>query len=288
MADKSKNRPEPMEVRAVGRAIGECLIQGERADYDLGRLIARVKSRRMWRWWNDHGGPFPNFERWVWAVCGFRSRKAGYLQANYRALSAMYLAEDSMSRALRLGWTKLSKVVRVAHNETELLAWIDRIEGVGGSEPMSEEDLRAAIAVELGSVGDPDATGEESESEEPLEASGSRRPKTETVFRRATLPITFTQEEHLSAFMSAVKVLRNRVDPDMGYGEVAGLMALEYVGSALRDDEGGIVVELEEHLKRLEATWGKRLGIRVVVDEPETSAIEPVAAASPHDEALDF
>ena len=286
-------RPNGMELRAISREIGDLLIQGERADYELGRLIDRVQEGQMWKWWDNHGGPFSNFERWVWAVCGFRKRKARYLRSNYLALHAMHLAEDSFSRALRLGWTKLSHVLRVARNETDLLAWIDLVEGTGKDEngrdrkPMSEEDLRAAVAIELGATGNPD---EDDEDDDPsagdshdAETGESKRP-----FRRATLNITFTQEEHLQAFMAAVKILRDRTDPEMGYGEVAGLMAVEYVGSALRDDEGGIVVELEEHLRRLEATWGKRLGIRFVVDDDAVADPVPVSFDTTEGEALEF
>lgn len=262
-----------MEMRAISREIGDLLIQGERADYELGRLIHRVQEGQMWKWWGTHGGPFPNYERWIWAVCGFRKRKGRSLKSNYLNLHAMNLSEDTFVRALRLGWCKLAHVLRVARVETDLLRWIDDVEN-----GMTEEDLRAAVAIACGSTGPTGDSGEGSNDEEPGK------------FRRIKLEITFVQEEHLRAFMGAVKVLRDRTDPEMGYGEVAGIMALDYLSYLPRDDEGGIPVELEQHLRRLESLWGKRLGIRFVEDdqEPIAATVPDPMPASLDGEALEF
>lgn len=270
MTSSKIERPNAMEMRAIAREIGELLIQGERADYELGRLIDRVQEGQMWKWWNTHGGPFPNYERWIWAVCGFRKRKGRYLKSNYLALHAMNLSEDTFVRALRLGWCKLAHVLRAARTETDLLRWIDDVE-----DGMTEEDLRANVAIAAGTTeptGDPDGAD----------------PNAEGKFKRATLPITFTQEEHLRAFMDAVKILRDRTDPEMGYGEVAGIMAMDYISFLPRDDEGGVPVELERHLRRLESLWGERLGIRFVADGPLTAASDPVPAGYDDGGALEF
>lgn len=256
-------------VRGVAHRISDLLIRGNRAYYDLGAEIARVIEDRMWQSW-DGDVEYKTFNDWCWDVCGFKQRKASYIAKNYIALHAMNVADDSLYRALRLGWTKLAQVVRVARNEIDMLRWIDRIE----DESMSEETLRAEVAIALAPAVDAEGMGDpDTPAEAPAEASSSDRK------RIIKYPLTFTNEDDLRIFVKALKLIRQRVNQEMSYGEAAALMATNYLGVAARDDEGGIAVELETLIQSIERTYNVRL--QLTTDQPDPRYAEATAAPAP-------
>lgn len=265
-------------VRGVARRISELIVQGNRADYDLGCEIEKVWEDRMWETWED-GVSYGSFNEWCWSVLGFKERKARYLRSNYVALAEMDVAEDSLARAMRVGWTKLSHLLRVARNEVDLLRWIDRVEDEG----LSEEDLRAEVALALApatdasGMGDPDSAGD-GESGDGESGSGSGK-------RLIKYPLTFTNEDDLRIFVKALKLIRRRVNPEMSYGEAAALMATSYMGVAARDDEGGLAVELEALIQSIERTYNVRLDVAGSQPGPRYSEPETVPAEADPDEA---
>lgn len=262
-------------VRGVARRIAELIVLGNRADYDLGGEIEKVWQDRMWESWE--GTTYGSFNEWCWGVLGFKERKARYLRANYCALAGMGVAEDTLSRALRLGWTKLAHVLRVARNEMDLIRWIDRVEDEG----LSEEDLRAEVALALAPAVDASEMGNPDSDADPS-PSGSAERK-----RLIKYPMTFTNEDDLRIFVKALKVIRQRVNPEMSFGEAAALMATSYMGVAARDDEGGLAVELESLIQSVERTYNVRLAVADEQPAPRYPATVPPAQADDGDAAFD-
>lgn len=257
-------------VRGVARRISELIVLGNRADYDLGGEIEKVWDEKMWEAWD--GTSYSSFNEWCWGVLGFKERKARYLRSNYCALAGMGVAADTLDRALRMGWTKLAHVLRVARNEIDLHRWIDRVE----DEKLSEEDLRAEVAlalapaVDASEMGDPDSDGRD----EPRASTDPERK------RLIKYPMTFTNEDDLRIFVKALKLIRQRVNPEMSFGEAAALMATSYLGVAARDDEGGLAVELESLIQGIERSYNVKLEVATDQPAPRYATATPTPEAT--------
>jgi hypothetical protein len=299
-------------VRSLANRVSELLIAEHRAIFELGKLINEVFAEDLWMHW-PNSGPFKDRSDWCWRVLGFKQRKAENFRAIYSGLTRMGLAEDTLCRAMRLGWTKLYQVLRVADDEVQLLKWIDRIE----DEKLSESALKAEVQILLAPPPAPDdeekapsepATprdafeaafgGDSGGSQSPDEADidadeAQRRHDARAAQRqddgnrgRIQFPMTFMREDDLRIFTKAIQVIRDRLNPDMGYGEAAGLMATAYLAALPRTDEGGVAIELEQLIVAVENTYGVRLSVVAgAVTDPETGAVTSVAAgASSSDE----
>ena len=73
--------------------------------------------------------------------------------------------------------------------------------------------------------------------------------------------LTFTNDDDLRVFVKAIKLVRQRVNPEMSPGEAAALIATNYLGVAARDDEGGIPVELDSLIRCIEQGYRVRLKV---------------------------
>lgn len=248
---RNENTPQrgPSEVdgrylRPFAQKLAEMLIAGGRSHYDQGKMVDEVCRGRYWDKWPD--GPIKNFPEWTWKVLGCRSRRAEILRGNYNKLAAMNVAEDTLVRALRLGWCKLAHLLKLAKDEPTLLRWIDRVE----DENLSENDLRALSKQK---TGDADAA-----------------PATEAE-KKVAFKLVFEDKTALDTFLLALKVIQKRYDPEMGWGRAAALMATSYAASVPRDDEGGAPVELHDLLLAIEHTYR----VRLKVDEESQPAPPP-------------
>jgi hypothetical protein len=288
-------------INSVARRIAELLVAEHQALYDLGKEIDRVFRDDLWMHWPE--STFKNREAWCWNVLGFKERKATYLRSIYVELSTMEgLDEATHSAALRLGWTKLYHVLRVAKNAWELKTWIGRVE----NEKLSEAALRTEVQIALappqapeGSEGaasdelsavlsrsgsastEQPAEEEQEEETEEVAEDAEARARALVADRRASgnrgriqFPMTFMSDEDLRIFTRAIQVVRDRLNPEMGYGEAAGIIATSYLATLPREDEGGVAVELEQMIQAIERTYGVRLRVVGGADEdPETGEV---------------
>src|SRR3990172_5685805 len=133
-------------LRQFAIDLGKLLVAGRKADYDIGSVVDEAMRGRYWERWPVPEGRPPSFAVWCDQVLGFRSRKAEYLRHNFLALKALNLPEDTLYRALRVGWGKLALVLRVAKSEMMLIQWIDRIEKFKLNIEEVESEVKQATA----------------------------------------------------------------------------------------------------------------------------------------------
>ena len=255
---------------------------GNRANYEIGQLIDKVYLERLWTAWL--GVEYPTFNDWSWAVLGRKERWARYMRTNYLRISSLNLADDTFARVMRVGWTKLSHILRVANSEVHLLQWIDRIE----QEKLTEDEIRGEVAIALGaddpedeSASSPEAStgssGSSGKSAGPAAraSAGSHQRNN----RRINYQLTFTNDDDLRVFVKAIKLVRQRINPEMSQGEAAALIATNYLGVAARDDEGGLAVELDSLIQCIEQ--GYRVRLTVAEQQPAPRQAPAAAADEP-------
>jgi hypothetical protein len=254
---------------------------GLRAEYDLGLELHEIISNHFWRHWPDAPeGGYPTLQEWCFNTLGYRERKVRYQAKNSIDLKAIEIGEDTLVRALRIGWYRLAEILRAAKDEITLIEWLNWVE----TTKPTLDDFRAAIkcAVAGKSVQEAQATRADkapSESTEPegdesdtTEGSGSST-TTEAPARRYKWPLVFEDQESQKTFVKALNTIKRRLG-DMGNGKAAALMATSYLGSLPREDEGGAPVELEYLLTSIEQTYGVKLQ---VVEEVEDRSAASVA-----------
>jgi len=274
MQDEDKeDRPSGNYIRSFKQRIAQLLVARHRADYDIGRMIEECRMGRYWRWWswedkegNDRVG-YPTFSDWCWAVLGFKRRKADMLRENFNNLSPMDLDENGLtfSRAMRVGWSKLHQMLRVARDENTLIAWLAVVE----EENLSYEELKAkvrwALAERDGSQeadgdgrtsvggGDPDATDDQS------------------IPTRVHWPVVFESRTSLDVVLKAHKAIQSRYDEEIGLGKAMAMLATFYLSKSVRDYEGGAAVDAEYMVQAFE----EHFGLIVSPGRPEEPAPAP-------------
>lgn len=271
MAEDEVDRPNGNYLRGFMQRIAQLLVARHRADYDLGRMIEECRVGRYWRWcsWKDQSGNdrvgYPGFTDWCWAVLGFKRRKADMLRENFNNLSPMGLDEQgpTFSRAMRIGWSKLHQVLRVARDEGTLIAWLAVVE----EENLSFEELKAKVRWALAEAenvggsdsganvggGDPDATDD---------------PALPT---RVQWPVVFESRTALDVVLKAHGAIQSRYDQEIGLGKAMAMMATFYLSKSSRDYEGGAPVDAEYMIQAIE----EQFGLRVRPDAPVASAPTP-------------
>jgi hypothetical protein len=275
-------------LQGFATRLAHVLIQKNRSDYELGQYINEALAGYYHQKWP---GPieFKTFEEWCWGVLHFRAGKARTLVRIFKNLQALHLAEDTLSRVLRVGWSKLVLVLTVARTEQALLAWIDRIE----DHNLSETDLRYECAnvkgqqvtggsalprpetpagvIPSSTVPEPENDDGEPSSEEPKKPGKKRKtsrrnstadsatpPPLDAPRHRVKWPLVFEDEESMRIFKDGLKEVEKRY-PGIGNGRAAALMATHYFASRPADTEGGAVVEIEYVLNAMEHTYGVQL-----------------------------
>lgn len=231
----------------LSNRLSQALTYRNRNDYDIGWLIDDVVRSQGWlKWPAEQGGPYRTFEDWCWGFLHFGHHKAKKLASNYLNLRALTgLAPDTLSRALRLGWTKLAYILRVARTEAALTQWLDYVE----DKKITKLDLRVATALSATVSGTPPR----GDVQPPEQIKPARK-------RKIRWTLTFEDDEALAIFQKALNVVKSRL-PDIGDGRAAALIATHYMALCARDDEGGVAVELETVLEALEKTYRVQLGV---------------------------
>ena len=201
---------------------------------------------------------YPSFGDWCWAELGFKRRKADMLRENFNNLSPMDLDEQGLtfSRAMRIGWSKLHQVLRVARDEDALVAWLTVVE----TDNLSFEELKAkvrwAIAESSASRNLGEASGGSVEGGDP--DLGADDPPAPT---RVHWPVVFESRTALDTVLQAHKLIQSRYDQDIGLGKALAMIATHYLATTPRDAEGGAPVEVELMVQAFEENFGVKVAV---------------------------
>jgi hypothetical protein len=252
-----EDRPNGNYLRGFKQRIAQLLVARHRADYDIGRMIEECRAGRYWRWWtwtdkegNDRVG-YPSFSDWTWAVLGFKRRKADMLRENFNNLSPMDLDEQgpTFSRAMRIGWSKLHQVLRVARDESTLLSWLAVVE----EEKLSFEEVKAKVGWALAESAE--SAGSESEGSSVVggdpDTTDDPAPPT-----RVHWPVVFESRTALDVVLKAHKAIQSRYDEEIGLGKAMAMLATFYLSKSARDYEGGAPVDAEYMVQAFEEQFG--------------------------------
>jgi hypothetical protein len=255
-------------MRDFANRLSQALTFRNRNDYEIGWFIDEAIRNQLWsKWPEELGGPFKTLEAWCWHFLHFGHHKAKKLAQNYLHLRALNLSPDVISRALRIGWTKLAHILRVARTENALIQWLDHVE----EHKLTELDLR----VETGKLTTVSGMPPRTAVQPVVEAAPTPAAKP---IRRIKWSLVFEDNEALDIFKTALNVVKTRLH-GIGDGKAAALIATHYMGVLARNDEGGVAVELEAILESIERTYG----VFVIVSERP-----PPAPPSRTDAAADF
>jgi len=241
----------------------QLIIDKHRADYHVGEYLHRIREETLWDRWPRDDRTRPGYRSWE-EFCdkdlGYSTSKSNALSVNYRKLNTLGLDEtsDTFARCMRLGWSKLNVLLRVAGDEHNLIAWLNDIEGRN----LSELQLRARIqearrtqAQENAEAGD---TPDEGNEDEPL---GPDNPVGYVPY-----VVRFEDQQSIDTFTQAVESIRNRYDTTVGMGTALTMMAVQYLATVPSEVEGGAAAEVENLIRMVEASYGIRLA--VVPTEP--------------------
>jgi len=321
--------PNTRYLEGVANRLAQLLVSRQRCDYELGRVIDEIMTGEYWTredWPGSPEGGHPKnekgFNAWCLNFLGFKYRKAYYFRRIYQDLSALRLPEngDTFSRALRIGWTKLAEVLRVAKDETTLVYWLNRIDNEG----MTADQIKGEVKIALGSDDDGESratprerTGTtldddgpvDPETGEPLVAGAHRdlKPENEELpagakkkAARVEWPLSFEKAEDVRTFIKALDIAKLRMGTDSN-GEAAVRVALYYLSNHPQAHEGGPVAEVEEMIAAILSHRGERAldvegmlravekatGLRLRVEDPSAPVHVPVQFDSPSDAALE-
>jgi hypothetical protein len=255
--DTTMNRHE---FRGFVQGMRQLIIKKHRSDYELGRFIDTIRGQRLWKRWprSDRArAGYGSFQELCDKEFGYSTSKANALASNYRRLSLIGLDEtcDTFARCMRLGYSKLNTLLRViGSDEGNLIAWLNDIEGRN----LSELQLRARIQeARRAAAAEATGTGEDNTTIDPT-AEATYVP----------YMVRFADQAGLEAFTQVIDIIRNRYDTTIGMGQCITMMAVQYLASVPRDEEGGAPVEIENLLRMIEAGWGLRLKVDVGAARP--------------------
>ena len=251
------------QFRCFVQGLRQLVIQKHRSDYKLGEFFSNIQYHNLHTRWprTDRRRPgYTTLKEFCDKELGYSLSKFGTLSRNYRRLSQLNIDEqsDTFSRCMRLGWSKLEVLLRVAGDENNLLLWLNDIEGKNLSELQLrgriQEARRANVDQDTAPTGGDD--GDESdETPEPI------APTAGTTAGYVGHNFRFDTQESLDAVLNAVETIRNRYNADMGVGQCLMMMALTYMQTRARDEEGGAPLTVESLLLWIEATWGVKLAV---------------------------
>jgi hypothetical protein len=267
------------EFRAFVQNMRQLFIDKHRSDYKVGAALARIRADSLWQRWprDDQQEPgYANFAEFCDRELGYSLSQANQKAANYEKLQTIGLAEDSdtFSRCMRLGWSKLSVVLRVAHDEAGLVAWLNDIEGRN----LSEMALRARIEharrlheerqgrAAQAPAATPSRRRASADDEDADEDETPPAPVSLTPPRRATTQgyvgyeVRFESQAALDAFTRAVDLIRRRYG-EVGMGRAIEMMAVQYMATVPTTNQGGAAVEVENLIRTIESAYGIKLQV---------------------------
>jgi len=201
----------------------------------LGGLILRVREEVLWKKWGTR--TFQGFGDWCWAVLGFRERKAEELAKIYTTLQELRVSGGVKQDLVGLGWTKLRFISRVLDDDNAG-EWLQKAQN------LSSRALEAEVRI---------ATG--TETPDPLAEGDDKAKRT-----RIRLGLEFDDPDDYRFVVDAIATIERRTG-EQANGRIISMMATAYFAMHLRDDEGGMAVEVERMLQAIERDYGIRLKI---------------------------
>jgi hypothetical protein len=133
---------------------------------------------------------------------------------------------------------KVGQILRVADSKSSLKRW------VGIAEEMTLRGLQDKIRwASKSGKGDDELEEDDQELEN-------------TITRKVEM-----NEKQNKHFDKAVAIMKKRF-PNASMGEIMDMLAMNYMSTNVRDDEGGIVVELDYILQGLEEVFGVSLSVK--------------------------
>lgn len=211
--------------------------------FNLGGMILRVRSEGIFSTWGDE--EYESFETWCEEVLKFGLRKAQYLSSIYEGVLTINPKPILRERLLRLGWVKVGQILRIADSKKSLREW------VAIAEELTLRQLQDKIRWAL--KGGTDDGGDE------LEADLAEMEQ--TITRKFQLT-----EKQNTQFDSALEIIRKRF-PTATMGEMISMLATNYMAMNVKDDEGGISVELSNVIDNLEAVYGVKLAVQTAATQ---------------------
>ncbi len=277
------------EFRAFVQQMRQWLIDKHRSDYKVGAALSRIRSENLWERWprdDQHEPGYATFSEFCDRELGYSQSQAHQKAHNFEALVAIGLVEedDTFSRCMRLGWSKLNVVLRVARDQRSLVAWLNDIEGKNLSEMQLRSRIEAARAHHLGIVdGRAPAAPTTEEARATVIGGGSLRPAPEPPAPRGRrggadqapttagyvgYEVRFESQAALDAFTRAVDMIRRRYG-NVGMGRSIEMMAVQYMATVPTTAQGGATIEVENLLRTIESGYGVKLAV-----------VQPAAPAS--------
>jgi len=260
-------------VRRFVEGFRQALIQFRKKHYELGGFLFRVREERIFTDWPRTNAPhgesgYTTWESFCEPETGYASRTCDQLVQNFRSLREFELDEDTdlmFVRAMRIGWSKLAVVMRFVDGPNNRYRdGQDRLDfALTAAEQMTEPRLRSHLAAASRAVAVEEArmrTGDP--TIQPEDMGDADRPLTHNnPAGYVPYSIRFDSNESLDTFTRAVELIRNRYDGSLSNGRCASMMALHYLSTHARDDEGGAVMDAENTIRLFEAALGVRLQV---------------------------
>lgn len=279
----------PQAIRRFVEAFKQALIQFRRKHYELGGFLLRVKEETIYDSWPRlnaaHGERgYSSWEQFCEPETGYASRTCDQLIQNFRSLRELELDEEGLefARCMRIGWSKLAVVLRyVGGPHNRFRDGRDQLEyALDGAERLSEPRLRSYLAEAMRDAALQQAQEQQRQTSARSGGESARPyPVPPEEMGDPDAPLTnsnpsgyvpyqlrFDTNESLDTFTRAVDIIRERYDGRLSTGRCASMMALHYLATHARDDEGGAVMDAENTIRLFEAALGIQL--QVVQDEP--------------------
>jgi|GEM_PF-1860503 len=233
-SEKAIRKLTPGEIRLQVESIASGIHQN---NYALGGFIQRVRSDGLWKKWGKR--TFQSFGDWCWAILGFKDRKAEELSKIHGRLQELEVSGKVKSELVNQGWTKLRFLSRVV-DEDNAKEWLDK------SKMLSSRALEAEVRI---ASGDPDPDTEDGDDPDP-----EPKPK------RVRMGLEFDHPDDFRFVTDIMAVIERRTG-ERSNGRIISMMATAYAAMHVRDDEGGMAVEVERMLQAMERDYGIQLGI---------------------------
>lgn len=257
------------QLRSFVNQFRQLLVEKHRSDYRMGYAFHMIREERLWETWprDDRREPgYDNFGEFCDRECGVSLSQANQKAHNYEVLCGIGLDEssDTFARCMRLGWSKLNVLLRVARDENALLQWLNVIEGRNLTELQLRamvDDARAHHEGRLNTPGDEGA--DETDEDEATTPAPRGRPGTTAGYAR--YEVMFESQQERDSFTQAVDLIRRRYG-DVGVGRAIAMMAIQYLATVPRTAQGGAVMEVENLIRMFETGYG--LQLQVIVPEP--------------------
>jgi len=261
---------DSMTVQTLNRfvqAFRQALIASRRKHFELGRLLAKIRNDRLYHTWprcDGNGNGYTTWRAFCVVETSYSDRTCDTHILNYERLVSLGLDEEgaTFSRCMRIGWAKLSKVLRYATNELELLEYLPLAEANTDTQltALIAERLRGDHAEsEAGREAEAEAAGEEFEPEIIGDANRPLSPTNPIGY--VPYQIRFEDQGSLDTFTDAIDIIKSRFAADMGIGKCVAMMALHYCGTHARDEEGGASLDIENYITMIEDATGVRLQV---------------------------